>query len=210
MSRMPFLYRLGWTLFHVAFRVWFRWRIFHADRVPREGPVILASSHSSYLDPPLVGTALSRMCHYMARASLFRNPLFGWVLRQVGVMPVDRDGGSAAGLKTVLGRLRLGSALVLFPEGTRSPDGQLQKPRSGVGLIVLKSGAPVVPVRIRGSFEAWGRHRRFPRPVRITVSFGSPIRFEKQLAESAACDKDRLKGLYREVTDEIMAAIAAL
>ncbi len=210
MTRMPILYRLGWLLFHVWFRVWFRWRVFHADRVPRQGPVVLASSHCSYIDPPLVGTALPRMCHYMARATLFRNPLFGWVLRQVGVMPVDRDGGSAAGLKTLLGHLRQGRALVLFPEGTRSPDGQLQKPRSGVGLIVLKSGAPVVPIRIRGTFEAWGRHRRWPRPARVTVTFGDPVRFEQQQAEAATCGKERLKELYQEVAEQVMSAIAAL
>ncbi|MBI5388475.1 MAG: 1-acyl-sn-glycerol-3-phosphate acyltransferase [Verrucomicrobia bacterium] len=207
---MNLLYRLGRFLFRLAFRFYFRWRVCHADRVPVDGPLILASSHASYLDPPLVGSGVSRVCHFLARATLFTNPLFGWVLREVCAIPVDRDGGSAAGLKTILNKLNEGGAIVLFPEGTRTVDGQLQKARSGIGLMALKSGAPVVPVRALGTFEAYGKGRRFPRPHRITLIYGEPMRFEQERAEAEACSRERLKVLYQEVADKIMEAIAGL
>jgi 1-acyl-sn-glycerol-3-phosphate acyltransferase len=208
--KKPFLYSVAWHSFRVLFPLYFRWRVLGSDQVPDEGPVILASSHASFLDPPLVGTAVRRMCNYLARATLFRHPLFGRVLRAVGAMPVDRDGGNAAGLKRILGRLKEGSAVILFPGGPPPPGGRLQKARSGIGLMVLKSGAPVVPVRILGSYESWGRHRRLPRPRQITVKFGRVLRFDRQCAETQTCPKERLRVLYQEVSDEIMAAIAAL
>jgi 1-acyl-sn-glycerol-3-phosphate acyltransferase len=207
---MPLIYRVCRAALIALYRVYFRLRISDAAHVPPGGPVILASNHASFVDPTIVGVGVTRMCNYLARANLFRNPIFGWWLREVGVVPLDRDGGSAAGLKTILGRLRLGSAILLFPEGTRSPDGRLQPARSGIGLMVLKSGAPVVPVRVEGSFAAWGRHHLVPRPHRITVRFGQVLHFEKELEEARSCSKERLKQLYQEVSDRIMAAIAGL
>jgi 1-acyl-sn-glycerol-3-phosphate acyltransferase len=209
-TAMPRIYRVCRWILALLFRVYFRLRIIGAEQVPAEGPVILASNHASFADPPMVGVGVPRMCNYLARADLFENRLFGWWLREVGVVPVDRDGGSAAGLRTILGRLRQGSAILLFPEGTRTTDGRLQAARSGVGLMVMKSGAPVVPVRLTGSFEAWGRRHLLPRPRLVKVFFGPVLRFEAQLAEARTCSKDRLKALYQEVSDQIMAAIAAL
>ena len=142
-------------------------------------------------------------------ASLFRFPVFGWWLRAVGVVPVERSGGSA-GLKTILGRLRLGNVILLFPEGTRTSDGRFRPAQSGIGLMVLKSGAPVVPVRVKGSFESWGRHHGWPRPRPVSIRFGPALRFEPQLAEAQTCPKERLKELYQEVSERIMAAISAL
>jgi 1-acyl-sn-glycerol-3-phosphate acyltransferase len=209
-TAMPWIYRLCRRILALLFRVYFRLRIIDAGHVPAEGPVILASNHASFADPPMVGVGVERMCNYLARANLFEKPLFGWWLREVGVVPVDRDGGSAAGLRTILGRLRQGSAILLFPEGTRTTDGLLQPARSGVGLMVMKSGAPVVPVRLVGSFQAWGRHQLLPRPRPVRVHFGHVLRFEQQFAEARTCSKDRLKELYQEVSNEIMTAIAAL
>jgi 1-acyl-sn-glycerol-3-phosphate acyltransferase len=98
----------------------------------------------------------------------------------------------------------------LFPEGTRTPDGKLQPARSGIGLTVIKSDVPVIPVRTFGTFEAFGRNHKFPRPHRIAVKYGEPLRFEKLRTEAKTCDKARLKKIYQEVADEIMAAIAKL
>ena len=148
------------------------------ERVPLEGAVILASNHASFLDPPLVGSGVRRGINYLARENLFRFPVMGWVLRQWQVVPVDRDGGGAAGLRAILDRLLAGGAIILFPEGTRTRDGKLQPARSGIGLTVIKSTAPVVPVRVFGTFEAYGRHMRFPRPHRVAVKYGQPMRFE--------------------------------
>ncbi len=209
-TAMPVIYRSCRLVLKVFFRVYFRLRISGAGQVPAEGPVILASNHASYVDPPMVGVGVERMCNYLARENLFRFPVFGWWLREVGVVPVDRDGGSAAGLRTILGRLRQGAAILLFPEGTRTRDGQLQPARRGIGLMVVKSGAPVVPVHVSGSYDAWGRQYWLPRPHRVNIRFGALLRFEAQVAEAQTCSKERLKELYQEVSDQIMEAIASL
>jgi len=106
--------------------------------------------------------------------------------------------------------LLAGGAIVLFPEGTRTHDGKIQPVRAGIGLTVLKSTAPVVPVRVFGMFEAYGRHLRFPRPYRVAVKYGQPMRFEQLRAEAKVCSKPRLKQIYQQVADEIMAAVARL
>jgi 1-acyl-sn-glycerol-3-phosphate acyltransferase len=207
---MNLSYRLGWTFFRVAYATYFRWRVYNAERVPREGGVILAANHASHIDPPIIGAALPRSINYLARKSLFRFPVMGAVLRSWQAVPVDRDGGGAAGLKTILDRLLAGGGIILFPEGTRTTDGRLQPARSGVGLTVIKSTAPVVPVRVFGSYEAYGRHMTLPRARQVTIKFGRPMDFAALRAEARTCDKPRLKAIYQEVANEIMAAIAKL
>ena len=202
-------YFLAWCFFRVCFGVFFRARFHHPERVPARGPVILAANHASFFDPPLIGSGLRRMVNFLARDTLFPVPVVGWWLRAWRVVPVDRAGG-ATGLRNILERLLSGVVVLLFPEGTRTSDGRLQPARSGVGLIVIKSTAPVVPVRVCGTFDAYGRHHRWPRPRRLTVWYGPPMNFEKLRAEAKTCSKPRLKEIYGEVAVEIMAAIAAL
>lgn len=203
-------YFVGWSLFRLMFSTYFRWRIYHPERVPATGPVILASNHASFLDPPLVGSALNRDINYLARESLFRYPGVGAILRSWNSVPVDRDGGGAAGLRAILDRLHAGGGIILFPEGTRTRDGRLQPARAGIGLTVIKSTAPVVPVRVFGTFAAYGREMKFPKPLPVAVKYGKPLGFEAQRTEAKSCEKDRLKMIYREVADEIMAAISKL
>ena len=207
---MNLSYRIGWSLFRLMYATYFRWRICNPERVPLTGSVILASNHASFIDPPLVGSALKRDINYLARESLFRFPGVGALLRSWQAVPVDRDGGGARGLKAILDRLLAGGAIILFPEGTRTRDGKLQAARSGIGLVVIKSTAPVIPVRVFGTFEAYGRHLKFPRPHRVTVKYGRPLAFAALRAEAKSCSKDRLKKIYQEAADEIMAAIARL
>jgi 1-acyl-sn-glycerol-3-phosphate acyltransferase len=207
---MNFLYFLGWTFFRLVFRFYFGWRVFDPEHVPLQGSVILASNHASFLDPPLVGAGLKRGINYLARESLFRFPVVGWLLRQWQVVPVDREGGGAKGLKAILDRLLAGGAIILFPEGTRTRDGKMQPARSGIGLTVIKSKAPLVPVRVFGTFEAYGRHLRLPRPRRIMVKYGRPMLFQALRAEAETCSKPRLKEIYQEVANQVMAEIAKL
>jgi 1-acyl-sn-glycerol-3-phosphate acyltransferase len=207
---MNFVYYLGWSCFRLIYATSFRWRVFNPERVPLNGPVILASNHASFLDPPLVGSGLHRGINFLARESLFRFPGIGWLLRKWNSVPVDRDGGGAAGLKAILDRLLAGGAIILFLEGTRTCDGRLQSARSGIGLTVIKSNAVVVPVRVFGTYEAYGRHIKIPRPHQVSVKYGRPMMFEKLRAEAKACAKARLKEIYQEVANEIMAAIAKL
>jgi 1-acyl-sn-glycerol-3-phosphate acyltransferase len=207
---MNLSYRIGWYLFRFIYATYFGWRVFNPERVPLTGPVILAANHASFIDPPLVGAGLKRDINYLARESLFRFPGIGALLRSWNSVPVDRDGGGAAGLRAILDRLLDGGAIILFPEGTRTRDGKLQPARSGIGLTVIKSAAPVVPVRAFGTFEAFGREMRFPRPRPIAVKYGKPMLFEQLRAEAKTCSKPRLKEIYQEIADEIMAAIATL
>src|SRR5262245_41288227 len=114
--RMNPSYFLGWSMFRLLFATYFQWRVCHPERVPLTGPVILAANHASYLDPPLVGAGLKRPCSFLARETLFDTPLIGALLRSWECVPVDRDGGSPAGLRAILDRLLTGHAVVLFPE----------------------------------------------------------------------------------------------
>jgi 1-acyl-sn-glycerol-3-phosphate acyltransferase len=201
---------MGWHTFRLLFSTYFRWRYYNPERVPLSGPVILASNHASFLDPPLVGSALPRPLCFMARDTLFRFPVIRNVLRAWNAVPVDREGGGAAGLRMILGALDHDQAVIVFPEGTRTRDGHFRKARSGIGLIVLKTEAPVIPVRVFGTFEAYGRHTRWPRPCSVGVKYGQPLRFEALRKEARTCDKTRLKQIYQQIADEIMASIAAL
>jgi 1-acyl-sn-glycerol-3-phosphate acyltransferase len=207
---MNLSYFLSWSVFRFAYATYFRWRIYNPERVPLEGPVIIAANHASILDPPLVGAGLKRALNYLGRDTLFEVPVLGWLMRLWKVVPVDREGGGAAGLRAIFDRLLNGGAILLFPEGTRTADGQLQPTRSGIGLVVIKSSAPVVPVRVFGTFEAFGRDARIPRPHRVAVKYGPPMDFADLRAEAKACPKPRLKQIYQQVANEIMAAIGRL
>jgi 1-acyl-sn-glycerol-3-phosphate acyltransferase len=207
---MGTLYWMGWQSFRLLFATYFRWRHFNAERVPLSGPVILASNHASFLDPPLVGAPVHRGIHFLARDTLFRLPIVKQLLHSWNAVPVDREGGGAAGLRKILDVLQSGHAVIIFPEGTRSRDGRLQKARSGIGLIVMKSRAPVVPVRVFGTYEAFGRQARFPHPKPVAVKYGKPLGFELLHEEAERCSKARLKVIYEQVAEEIMAAIARL
>lgn len=207
---MNLSYLLGWYFFRAFYKFYCGWNVYNPERVPLSGPVILACNHSSILDPPLVGSGFRRGINYLARKSLFRFPVFGPLLRSWSAIPVDREGGGGAGLKAILERLMAGGAIILFPEGTRSPDGNLQPARSGIGLTVIKSNAVVVPVRVFGTFKAFNRDMKFPRPRRVAVKYGKPMNFDALRAEAENCSKERLKKIYQQVANEIMAAIAQL
>ncbi len=207
---MNFVYYCGWRFFRTFYKVYFRAEWFNAERVPATGPVILAANHASIVDPPLVGGGLDRGISYLARESIFRFPGVGWVLRNWDAVPVDRDGGGARGLKAIMDRLLAGGGIVLFPEGTRSLDGKLLPARSGIGLTVIKSSAPVVPVRVFGTFEAYGKDKLIPRPRKIMAKYGVPMDFAVQRAEAKTCSKARLKEIYQEVANEIMVQVARL
>jgi 1-acyl-sn-glycerol-3-phosphate acyltransferase len=203
-------YFAGWISFRALYRFYFRWHVYNPERVPLTGPVILASNHASFLDPPLVGSGLKRSINYLARESLFEIPVVGYILRQWQVVPVDREGGGAKGLKAILDRLLDGGAIILFPEGTRTSDGKLQPARSGIGLTVIKSEAPVVPVRVFGTFQAYNRFMSFPRPRRVAVKYGRRMDFKELRAEAKTCSKTRLKEIYQQVADQIMTEIVRL
>ena len=207
---MNLSYRIAWYFFRTVFAIYFRWKVYNPERLPKEGGVILASNHASILDPPMVSSGVTRMVINFGRSSLFTLPVVGAVLRSWKAVPVDRDGGGGAGLKAILDRLLNGGVILVFPEGTRTTDGKLRPAKSGIGLTVIKSNAPVVPVRVFGTFEAFGRQMKFPRPHHVAVKYGMPLDFAALRAEAKTCAKPRVKEIYQQVADEIMTAIAKL
>jgi len=150
-------------------RIGWRFRAVDMERIPREGPVIIASNHISYFDPPALGCALRRPVHFMAKQQLFKIPILGTVIRWCNAYPVDRSRGDVAAIKRSVEVLRTGAAIGIFPEGTRNFDGTLP-PQQGIALLHYLSGAPVVPAYIAGTANI----RRFER---IRVAYGEPLSF---------------------------------
>lgn len=208
--KMDPLYRAGWILLRGLFRLWFRFEVHGATAVPRTGGTLITANHASYLDPPLLGAALHRPVAYMARKSLFQFAPFAWLIRRLNAVAIDREGATPAGIKTAIELLNAGVAVVVFPEGTRSPNGKLQPGKPGVGMIVLRTAAPVVPTRITGSFDAMPRGTIFPRPRKITIKFGPTMMFDELRARATGASPAEFKQLCQQVSDQIMAAIARL
>ncbi|MBP8257522.1 MAG: 1-acyl-sn-glycerol-3-phosphate acyltransferase, partial [Opitutaceae bacterium] len=130
----------------LIYDVLFRGDVSGTANIPSDGPFIVACNHASHLDPPIVGSQIPRQMAFFARKTLWKPGIASWWLDGVGTIPVDRDGGTdVAAIRRVLQTLQSGKAMILFPEGTRSPDGNLQSAKAGVGLIACKTQAPVLP-----------------------------------------------------------------
>ncbi|MFU8892507.1 MAG: lysophospholipid acyltransferase family protein [Luteolibacter sp.] len=201
---MRWIYWTGWLLFGSAFRTLFGLRIIGSEHLVTQGPVLVASNHQSFLDPPLIGNLYQTEMIFLARKSLFKG-FFKWLYRQWNAIPVDQEKPDMSSLKTIVRKLREGHRVLVFPEGARSLDGQLGDAAPGIGLIAAKSGAVIQPVRIRGAFEALPRGSARLRFSRITVSVGPPIRLTPEELKSAS-GKDG----YAALANRIMAAIAEL
>jgi len=193
------------NLIKLVGRIFFRLRWLHRERMINHGPVILAANHQSFLDPPFAGSASRRAIYFLARRTLLDSPFFGWLLPKLNVIPVDSESGKdRTALKALIRILRAGEGTLVFPEGQRSPDGKLQPAQPGLGLVIAKTLAPVVPIRIFGAFEAWPIHAKLPRPGRVTVVVGEPIYFTAKDLEPAG------KDLYQRLSQRVMDAIAGL
>ena len=201
---MNFYYSLGYHLSRWLARLLFRFRILHRERMIQTGPVIVAMNHQSYLDPPLAGNACDRAIYYLAKHTLLNNPILRWLLPKLNVIPVDQEGIDRSALKGVIRMLKANQGVLIFPEGSRTLDGELQPGLPGVGLIIAKTLAPIVPMRIFGAHEALPRGGNRLRLARITVVVGEPIYFtEKNFADGG-------KESYGQASQRIMDAIAAL
>lgn len=205
--RMDMSYAVSRHLVRLIFSTYFRGEVYNAHKVPERGPVIIASNHVGYIDPFCVGAAVNRRICYLCRESAFKWPIIGYLLKKWNAVPVDRDGKNPRGLKAVLDRLKDGEAVMLFPEGTRTYDGTLQRAKPGIGLLVAQSQAPVLPVRIFGMWEAFNRHMKFPRPKKVKVVFGELISFDEKIEKLKNSDRESAKLVYQEIADGIMTAI---
>jgi 1-acyl-sn-glycerol-3-phosphate acyltransferase len=192
---------MGWMSFRAAFRSLFGLRVIGAENLITDGPVLVASNHQSFLDPPLI---YDTEMVFLARKTLFRG-IAKWLYRQWNAIPVDQERPDMASLKTIIRKLKEGHRVLVFPEGARTLTGELGQAAPGVGLIAAKSGAVIQPIRIRGAREALPRGSARIRFARIVVSIGPPIRLTPE-EHRLATGKDG----YERLAKRIMAAIAEL
>ncbi|MBN1269601.1 MAG: 1-acyl-sn-glycerol-3-phosphate acyltransferase [Kiritimatiellae bacterium] len=204
-EKIGWLYGLSRSTLWVFFKLFFHLKVRGVENVPDEGPCIVACNHASYLDPPIVGAGIKRrMVRFMARDTLYRTPFAQSFLTKVHTVPIDRTRGDVGALRRALKALAAGGVLGLFPEGTRTPDGNLQKAKGGIGFLIAKARVPVVPAYVEGSFQALPKDAKRLRFSRLTLTIGPPILPEEWQAMGA----DRSS--YDRIGELVMARIAAL
>ena len=202
----PIWYSIACNFFWVSLRLKNKITFCGLQNVPKTGGVIIASNHASYIDPPAVGacTYRTRMTHFMARDTLFKKGFMHWFLHKVGVIPLDREKGDIKAMKTSIALLKDGASVALFPEGTRSENGELQAPKPGIGFLVAKGEAPVVPVYVHGAYDAWSKHSDGWEKHPVTVIFGQLITQQEIKALGAG------RAAYPLIGELIMKRIAEL
>lgn len=184
--------RAGYNLLHLLSRLaavlLFRVRCHGRENLPRSGAVLVCSNHQSHLDPVLIGLALDRRLNFLARESLFRFGPFRWLIEFLDAIPIDRDGMGLAGLRESLRRLRRGEMVLIFPEGTRTPNGEILPLQNGFCTLARRSNVTLLPMAINGAYDAWPRRSLLPKPAKIDICVGEPL----TPTAIAACDDDQL------------------
>ena len=198
-------YNIARRLLKLGLLLWNRFTARGAENVPPLGGCIICANHASFLDPPMVGAGVRhRQVRFMARDTLFEGPLMSRLMPRLGVIPLDRTRGDVSALRKAIQTLKSGAVVGLFPEGTRSPDGQLQEPKGGIGFLIAKAGVPVVPAYISGTYRAYPKGAHFIRPGKVFITYGPPI----PPAEFAALAEQ--DDGYTKIAQLVMTRIAAL
>lgn len=193
------LYEVCWSALWVIQTLWLRLRRFNLQGVPRDGPCLMVANHQSYLDPTCVGmVATVRPMHPVARLGLFSNRAFGWLLKSLNSIPIREDEGDTGAIRTILARLGEGALVLIFPEGSRTPDGEMKGFKRGVAVLVKRSTCPVLPVAIEGAYDAWPRNSKRPRwwGNRVGVMVGRPIPHDELMRNGP---DEAMRRLEREV-----------
>ncbi|MEG0024101.1 MAG: lysophospholipid acyltransferase family protein [Akkermansia sp.] len=200
---MNAFYWVFYTLFKSAARAFFSHKIIHREKLIEEGPVLIIANHQSFIDPPMLGICYEDAIWFMARKSLFQS-FFKWGLPICQAIPIDQENPDSKSLKTIIRLLKSGQKVLVFPEGSRSPDGQIHEAMSGIGLILAKTQVPVQPLRIHGADQVlpMGSSAMHIRPVTITI--GDPINFTTQELNA------RGKNAYQYLANKMMDAVRAL
>ena len=203
---MNLMFNIGRLVSTVFYRSFFRFSVTGLEHVPAEGSLLILSNHASMFDPPAVGlTIWSRPTWYMARDTLFRNPIAGALLRSIHAIPLNRGTGFRGGYLKVKEVLAKNGAVIAFPEGTRSPDGNLQKGKAGVGMLIFESRAVVIPCYIHGSGNALPKGKKVPKLfARMSINFGPAV----ELSDIYALPDD--KQTYQLAADRVMDRIAEI
>lgn len=194
-------------LFFTAF---YRLRRHHLERLPRTGPLLLAANHQSHFDPPAIGMCNpGRATHFLAREGLFTNRFFGWLITALNSVPVSEDKKDMRAIlrsmRAILGRLEQGVPVLVFPEGSRTPDGEIHDFERGIALLLERAKCPVVPIAIEGAYGAFPRGRGFPRLFgqRIEIMVGRPIAHGELLEDGADAGLARLRGEIETMRAEL-------
>lgn len=194
----PWLQRMVYDSSRIGVRVFgrlfFGLCFLGSENFPSQGAALVCSNHQSFLDPLLVGAMCDRRLNYLARENLFRSRLFGALIRYYDAIPVRRDGMSLAGLKETLRRLRRQEMVVIFPEGTRTDNGEIKPLKAGFCVLARKQRIPIVPVAIAGAYEVWPKGAKLPCLARVCLAAGKPITSE----QVAALDDKQLVALLDE------------
>ena len=186
-------------------RLKYRLTVSGLENIPASGGVIVAANHCSYLDPPVLACVIPhRIVHFMARDTLCATPLSRFFFTHVQVIPIDRERGDLSALRKAISTLKAGSAIAIFPEGTRSPDGELKEAKGGIGFLIGKGSVPVVPMYIRGTFQAYPKGAKKFLPSRIQATIRKPISPDEILSAMPE------KGDYQAVGDLVMDRIRQL
>jgi 1-acyl-sn-glycerol-3-phosphate acyltransferase len=216
------LWRVLWwsyvcrPLSYLAVRSFWGHRAWGIHNIPREGPVLLLCNHQSYLDLAVLGVALwHRHFHSMARASLFRPGFFGWLIRSLSAFPVEQGKGDVRALRRAIELLRQGHLVLVFPEGSRTPDGTLQPFAEGIMLLIRRAKPTVVPMAVDGTYDVWPIGRSLPRlRGRVGAEYGEPIDAEKLLAmppdEATRLLRQRIESLRLSVRGRLRRASGGL
>ncbi|HKQ47702.1 MAG TPA: lysophospholipid acyltransferase family protein [Phycisphaerae bacterium] len=176
---MRLFYRFMRFWSQVVFVLYFRGRAFGTQNVPATGGALLASNHQSFFDPVAVGLAIPRECQFMARDTLFLQPLFRRLITALNAFPVRRGAADVGAVKEILRRLKDGKLVTVFPEATRTRDGTIGEINANSLLIAKRADAAIVPTVIDGAFEAWPRTQVLPSPRAIHVTYAEPISQEE-------------------------------
>lgn len=170
------VYQASTRIFKLFLLIWNRLGIRGAEHIPDRGGVLIASNHASYLDPPVVGVGYrGRPIHFMARDTLWNSKFGSWWMDHVGCIPVARGTGDLKALKLTIKALKEGKVVSIFPEGTRTENGELQEAKGGIGFIIEKSGCVVIPAYIDGTYESHPKGTKWIKPCKVTITYGKPI-----------------------------------
>ena len=167
------------SICRVVTSVWFDLKVHGVQHVPRSGGALLICNHQSLLDPVFVGVQLPRQISFIAKSQLFEAPGLGWLVRNLNTFPVRRGETDVSAIKEALRRVHEGSVLTMFPEGTRSWDGNLLPIQAGIALMVKRAEAPVIPAVVDGAHRAWPRGRKFPKGGPVRLMYGPAMEFGK-------------------------------
>ncbi|MFH1854655.1 MAG: lysophospholipid acyltransferase family protein [Candidatus Omnitrophota bacterium] len=196
-------YTIARFILFLLFKIFFRLKVFGRENFPKKGAVIVAPNHVSFLDPIIVGIGAPRKLIFLARETLFRSRIFGFILNRLNTFPLKRERGDLAAFRLAIDKLSKGHAVLIFPEGTRSKDGNFQEAKLGISFLEKITGAGILPCYVKGSRNALPRESLFPKFRTVSVYFGKPLSFNRN---SPGPKKEK----YIDVANKVMEAISEL